>query len=159
VITEGILNRSIQLVPRSDARSRDSSRYDASPDETAVNLNQRQGGATLGESPVKALDRIEETNLTTNQESKIGTPTESDLSKEAEQSESAFKKIIAETNQKLNRSDLKLRFGTDEESGIDYFQLYDKENGDVVKQFPPEEILKVIANLKDMAGIIFNEKV
>jgi uncharacterized FlaG/YvyC family protein len=33
-----------------------------------------------------------------------------------------------------------LRFKTNEETGIHYFQIVNKQSGDVVKQFPPEEI-------------------
>jgi flagellar protein FlaG len=66
--------------------------------------------------------------------------------------------LVQALNQHMSRSNLRLRFGTDEESGLDYFQLYDRKNGDVVKQYPPEEVLELTAQLQDLAGTMFNQE-
>ena len=38
-------------------------------------------------------------------------------------------------------------------------QLRDKDTGEVIKQFPSEEILKLRAKLQDLVGLLFDEKV
>jgi len=159
VITEGILNGTHTLVHRGEARSRDTSRFEASPVNPVIQIDQRAEKSSLD----TAFANVNPENVPSSIEPKSVSSTLSEQNKEVtEQSSKAVSKLqeqLAELNRKFDRSNLNLRFGTDEESGIDYFQLYDKKNGDVVKQFPPEEILKVIANLKNMTGVILNENV
>ena len=159
MITEGILNRSNQLVRRSDAPSRDSSRYDASPGETVDNLNRKPGQIPLR----NAQKTVELKDLSSNPVSELNLrstgPEAKQDAEEMKQAEAGIKEMVSKMNQDLGQSSLHLRFGTDKESGLDYYQLYDKENGDVIKQFPPEAMLDMAANLKEMAGVIFNEKV
>lgn len=153
MITEGISNNGLQLVRRGEAKSADSSRYDASPGEAVDNLNTSRGG----NPPSGALEATDTIDLSqkTDADSKMA-----GLSHEAQKdTESVIKKMVQEMNQKFDRSGLHLRFGKDQESGLDFFQLYDKKNGDVVKQYPPEEMLDMVAQLRNMAGIIFNENV
>ncbi len=38
-------------------------------------------------------------------------------------------------------------------------QLKDKETGEVIKQFPSEEVLKLREKLQDLIGLLFDEKV
>ena len=157
MITEGISNISLQLVRRDDASSRDSSRNDASPSETVANLKQ----SPIEDASNGALKVADKVDVSTGEApiSEISRASSEDNAKEVKESESAIKKMVQEMNQKFDRTSLRLRFGTDEESGLEYFQLYDRKNGDVVKQFPPEGMLEMVANLKDMTGIIFNENV
>lgn len=50
-----------------------------------------------------------------------------------------------------------LQFSVDEESGRDVIKVMDKESGEVVRQFPSEEVLEVIKSLGHATGILFNE--
>jgi flagellar protein FlaG len=38
-------------------------------------------------------------------------------------------------------------------------QLRDKKTNEIVKQFPPEEVLKLREKLQDLIGLLFDEKV
>ncbi len=53
------------------------------------------------------------------------------------------------------------RFGLfmDQKSETIVGQLRDKKTDEVVKQFPPEEVIKLRVQLKDLIGLIFDEKV
>lgn len=50
-----------------------------------------------------------------------------------------------------------LQFSVDEESGRDVIKVMDKDSGEVVRQFPSEEVLEVIKSLGQATGVLFNE--
>ena len=53
------------------------------------------------------------------------------------------------------------RFGLheDRETEVIVGQLRDKSTGEIVRQFPSEEVLKLREKLQDLVGLIFDEKV
>jgi flagellar protein FlaG len=159
MIMEGISSSVLQFARRGVAQPVDSARFNAPSGAAVDNLKQNQEVENVGNSSVEE-DKVN-LSLRGNAQSKPpAVPEESQVQKEdVKQEESVINKMVQEMNQKLDRSNLHLRFGTDEESGLRYFQLYDKENGDVIKQFPPEGMLEMAAQLKDLTGIIFNENV
>jgi flagellar protein FlaG len=53
----------------------------------------------------------------------------------------------------LNRG---LEFSVDEDSGRDVIKVIDKNSGDVVRQYPSEEVLELVASLSDAAGNFVN---
>ena len=81
----------------------------------------------------------------------------SPLEKAKAEEEARLEKVTQELNGKLNEN-LSLKFGQDEESGVSFFQLVEKDTGDVVRQFPPESILEFRDKFKDAAGLIFNQE-
>lgn len=52
-----------------------------------------------------------------------------------------------------NKENLKLRIEHDEASGRFVIQSVDKDTGEVVQQFPPEEILAMIAYFREIEGL------
>lgn len=52
-----------------------------------------------------------------------------------------------------------LEFSVDTDSGRDVIKVIDKNSGDLVKQFPSEEVLTLVANLSDMVGGFIDAKV
>ena len=52
-----------------------------------------------------------------------------------------------------------LRFSVDKESGRDIIKVVDSESGDLIRQFPSEEVLDVIKSLSKATGTLFSEKV
>jgi len=154
VITEGISNNQIQLVRREEAESKDSSRFNkASPSEAVDNLK-----TNLGEPDSPGF--LDSNDIVNPSQKPDADSEAAGLSSETqEDTESVVEEMVREMNQKFDRSGLHLKFGTDQESGLEYFQLIDKQNGNVIKQYPPEERLEMVARMRDMAGVIFNEKV
>lgn len=55
--------------------------------------------------------------------------------------------------------DKSLRFETHQESGRDVVKVLDGESGDLIKQFPSEELLGIITNLSKASGLLVNEKI
>ena len=55
----------------------------------------------------------------------------------------------------MNRS---LQFSVDKDSGRDVIKVIDKSSGDLVKQYPSEEVLGLVSKLSDMVGSFVDAK-
>lgn len=69
-----------------------------------------------------------------------------------------LKKMIAEMNKKINNSNEEAVFGVHEETNRIMIKILDKDTKEVIKEFPPEKTLDMIARLWEMAGILVDEK-
>lgn len=56
----------------------------------------------------------------------------------------------------MNRS---LQFKVDEDSGRDVIKVLDKDSGEVIKQYPSEEVLSLVSKLSESAGILIDQTV
>ncbi len=56
----------------------------------------------------------------------------------------------------LNSSELKIE--TDKETGIQVVKIIDQETKEVVKQLPPETILKIAKYIDEITGLLFEKK-
>lgn len=52
-----------------------------------------------------------------------------------------------------------LEFSVDKDSGRDVIKVIDKSSGDLIKQYPSEEVLTLVAKLSDMVGGFIDAKV
>jgi uncharacterized FlaG/YvyC family protein len=55
-------------------------------------------------------------------------------------------------------ADSKLQIEQDEETGTFIYRSVDPETGEVLRQWPSEDILKLRASLRDMEGILVDKK-
>lgn len=69
-----------------------------------------------------------------------------------------LKKMIAEMNKKINNSNEEAVFGVHEETNRIMIKILDKDTKEVIKEFPPEKTLDMIAKLWEMAGILVDER-
>ncbi|WP_350594247.1 MULTISPECIES: flagellar protein FlaG [unclassified Pseudoalteromonas] len=56
----------------------------------------------------------------------------------------------------MNRS---LQFKVDEDSGRDVIKVLDKTSGEVIKQYPSEEVLSLVSKLSETAGLLIDQTV
>ena len=56
----------------------------------------------------------------------------------------------------MNRS---LQFQVDEDSGREVIKVIDKATGDVIKQYPSEEVLSLVSKLSETAGLLIDQTV
>lgn len=56
----------------------------------------------------------------------------------------------------LNRN---IEFSVDKDSGRDVIKVIDKDSGDLLKQYPSEEVLTLVSKLSDMVGGFIDAKV
>jgi len=64
-----------------------------------------------------------------------------------------------EINQRLERlTQPSVRFSVDEESGDLVVRVVDRQTGDVIRQIPPEEMVRLHKHLDEMRGLIFSRQ-
>ena len=61
-------------------------------------------------------------------------------------------------NRKINNSNEEAVFGVHEDTNRIMIKIMDKETKEVIKEFPPEKTLDMIARIWEMAGILVDEK-
>ena len=67
-----------------------------------------------------------------------------------------LKKAVEEINRKANNSEAV--FGVHEKTNRITIKIVDKESKEVIKEFPPEKTLDMIAKVWEMAGLMVDEK-
>lgn len=70
--------------------------------------------------------------------------------KEAEE-QKAVEEVASKLQDFVNLIDKKLQFSVDEDSGRQVVTVTDKLSGDVIRQIPSEEVLRLARNLSDLA--------
>lgn len=73
-----------------------------------------------------------------------------------QQSNEAIKKMVDQLNKKMSNSEA--IFGIHEATNRVTIKIVDKETKEVVKEYPPEKTLDMIAKVWEMAGILVDEK-
>lgn len=68
-----------------------------------------------------------------------------------------LEKVAEKLQEFVGNLNTSLQFSVDEESGRDIIKVLDKDSGDVVRQFPSEEVLEVIKSLSKATGVLFDE--
>ncbi|RMA93253.1 flagellar protein FlaG [Hydrogenothermus marinus] len=61
-------------------------------------------------------------------------------------------------NEKLKMLDSQLKIEFDKDTGIKVVKIVDKETDQVIRQIPPEVVLKIAKYLDELTGLLFNEK-
>lgn len=75
-----------------------------------------------------------------------------------QQKSEQLKKAIADMNRRINNSNEEAVFGVHEDTNRIMIKIMDKETKEVIKEFPPEKTLDMIARIWEMAGILVDEK-
>ena len=78
--------------------------------------------------------------------------------KNAQATPDQLKKMIEEMNKKINNSNEIAMFGIHEETNRIMIKIMDKDTKEVIKEFPPEKTLDMIAKIWEMAGILVDER-
>ncbi len=69
-----------------------------------------------------------------------------------------LKKMIAEMNRKISNSNAEAVFGVHEKTNRIMIKILDKDTKEIIKEFPPEKTLDMIASIWEMAGILVDER-
>ena len=73
-----------------------------------------------------------------------------------EPSQAQIQKAVDEINKKANSSEAV--FGVHEKTNRITIKIVDKETKEIIKEFPPEKTLDMIAKVWEMAGLMVDEK-
>ena len=75
-------------------------------------------------------------------------------------SEEEISQAVDDIHERLNAMGSSLKFGlhVDEKSESIVIQLKDPSSGEMVRQFPPEELLELQSKLDDLVGLLYDAK-
>ncbi len=69
-------------------------------------------------------------------------------------------KVVEDVNAVVHQvASTKITFDIDEDTGRSVVRVLDKETGEVIRQVPPEELLTLVARMRQLSGLIFSEEV
>ena len=117
----------------------------ASKADSAVSYTKNEAVSKIGEntSSAKTKEKIDETN-TGNEEPRVSI-----------QSRETIKNAVNEINQRTNTEAV---FGFHDATNRVTIKIIDKESKEVLREYPPEETLDMIAKVWELAGILVDEK-
>ncbi|HGM5580862.1 TPA: flagellar protein FlaG [Pseudomonas putida] len=69
------------------------------------------------------------------------------------------KNAVSQIEQFLKETRRNLEFSTDEESGKIVVKVIASETGELIRQIPSEEALRIAESLRDVKSVLFNAKV
>ncbi len=71
----------------------------------------------------------------------------------------ALEKLAKEAKEALEGLNRSIRFSISKDTGDIVVQIIDKKTKEVLKQIPPEELIKLKVKLREICGILFDRKV
>lgn len=128
-----------------------------------VNMEVPEDGQTINVDETTASVTRPETEDNRNDGSEGNGSQQQQSAKNVQQSQQKvvtdqLKKAIAEMNKKINNSNEEAVFGVHEETNRVMIKIVDKDTKEVIKEFPPEKTLDMIAKVWEVAGILVDEK-
>jgi flagellar protein FlaG len=90
--------------------------------------------------------------------STVESPARKNLQKETRSTEE-IKKDLAAINEQLKTADSSLQFAVDDKSDELVVRIVDRDSGKVIRQIPPESIVRLRESLKELSGLFVKEKV
>ena len=69
-----------------------------------------------------------------------------------------IEKVVEELKKKLSMLNTQLQIRIDKDTNITVVKVIDKQTHKVIRQIPPEYVLKIAKYLDEIAGILLNEK-
>ena len=124
---------------------------------TPVNMEVPEDGQTVNVDETTAA--VTQTQAQDEKSSSDGNASQQQqAAKNAQAAPDQLKKMIEEMNKKINNSNEIAMFGIHEETNRIMIKIMDKDTKEVIKEFPPEKTLDMIAKIWEMAGILVDER-
>jgi flagellar protein FlaG len=122
----------------------------------------RQDGDTVSQSQAVTKQSVSSTKrfgTTYGSNISSGNPTVASENSAISLSMDNLKKIAEETEKELSTQNSRIAIKIDENTETPVVQFIDKESGEVIRQMPHEEMLKLRAKFKEMiSGLFFNRE-
>jgi flagellar protein FlaG len=70
-----------------------------------------------------------------------------------------IQELIGELNDVMKIMNTKISFSIDTETNRPIIQVLDKETGELIRQIPPEELMRVSQRMSDVLGVLFDDRI
>jgi flagellar protein FlaG len=124
---------------------------------------EKQAGQSASTLTQRAVDDVNKTdeqgpqNQLNNQYAQQGTENNRPQNQQLEREQ--LEKVAQQLQDFMGEMNRSLQFQVDEDSGRDVIKILDKTSGDVIKQYPSEEVLSLVSKLSESAGILIDQTV
>ena len=81
-----------------------------------------------------------------------------DEKKSKEEIKKELEKVVEELNKAMNPLNQDLKFNFDDKADELIVKVIDKRTDKVIRQFPPEEALKLMEKMRELVGLLFDKK-
>ena len=109
-------------------------------------------GAEIISKTSKPAEIVKESKKT------ITEPATNDKAKKGIYDDVDFKGAIKSVNELVSSINNKVAFSIDEESQQRIIKVFDRDTGDIIRQIPKEDMVRLLVKLKEIQGIIFHKK-
>lgn len=119
-----------------------------------------QSGSVLTQRAVDDVNKTDEQgsqNQLNNQYAQQGLEGNSSQNQQLEREQ--LEKVAQQLQDFMGEMNRSLQFQVDEDSGRDVIKILDKTSGDIIKQYPSEEVLSLVSKLSESAGILIDQTV
>ena len=80
------------------------------------------------------------------------------LPTDAEKMVKQYEQVVDQLNRQMQADNRNLRFGVDRRINTFIITVTDKSSGDVVRQIPPEAVVRVAHSIENLKGVLYNAK-
>ena len=126
---------------------------------TPVNTEVPEDGQTVNvDATTAAVTKVQAEEESTGSEGNGSQQQQEKMDPQTPETPEHLKKMIAEMNRKISNSNEEAVFGVHEKTNRIMIKILDKDTKEIIKEFPPEKTLDMIASIWEMAGILVDEK-
>ncbi len=106
-----------------------------------------------GSITLQSSDEVQNDKIETEAVIKVS---EADQNNEALMTSEQLEKVAQKLQDFVGEMNKGLEFSVDKDSGRDVIKVIDKNSGDLIKQYPTEEVLDLVAKLSEATGNFIN---
>ena len=123
-------------------------------------VNSSSNNQPINESDFAYLKKTDETKKTDDKTKQASDKKEEEqkesIFKAGEMSEETVKQVMEIFNELMEKINCDIEFSYDKKADMFNVKMIDKKSGEVLKEFPPEEMLENISKSKELRGAIIN---
>ena len=124
---------------------------------TPVNMEVPEDGQTVNvDATTAAVTQVQAQDEKSSSDG--STSQQQQTARNAQVSPDRLRKMIEEMNKKINNTNSEAVFGIHEDTNRIMIKILDKDTKEIIKEFPPEKTLDMIAKIWEMAGILVDER-
>lgn len=126
---------------------------------TQVNMEVPEDGQTVNvDATTASVTKVQAEDEQAGSEGNCSEQQQEEMDAQVPGMPDSLKKMIADMNKKIRNTNAEAVFGVHEKTNRIMIKILDKDTKEVLKEFPPEKTLDMIASIWEMAGILVDEK-
>ncbi len=118
----------------------------------ANRTNSSRPGQTANVSEVEKVATLEKAKVRSPVDRASAEPVPATKSEKGSDNTESLRKLVAEANALVQSTRRKVQFSVSEETGRPVIRVYDADSQKLIRQYPPDELIALVARIHDMVG-------